>query len=113
MIKLNRDFKMRKLGILFAAYLTIGTNHNLMLGNGNSLGLDIEQPLTHSLSLNPSVSIDNNTGFRERFANVDLDLAVTPHLTLIMGAGYDKYTLTSVEPTEDSNVHTAVKIKLW
>jgi hypothetical protein len=103
----------RLLPFLFAAYFTIGQNHNFQLGNGESYAFEIDQPLVGSLSLNPSVSLDNNTGFKDKAANVDLSWEATKVLTFTMGAGYDKYTLTGVEPTEDGNVHTAVKIKVW
>lgn len=103
----------RLLPVLFAAYFTIGQNHNFQLGNGMSYGFEIDQPLVGRLSLNPSVSMDNNDGFRDRNANVDLNWEVTKLLTFSVGAGYDKYTLTGVDPTEDSNFHTSVKVKVW
>lgn len=99
--------------ILIAAYLTIGTNHNVQLGNGRSVEFAIEQPLDEGLSLNPTWSLDHNDGFDDKAANVDLAWEATKQVTFIMGAGYDKYELTGVSPTEDTNVHTALKFKVW
>jgi Type IX secretion system membrane protein PorP/SprF len=108
-----RNNMKKLLPILFAAYVTIGQNSNFQLGNGYSYAFEVDQPLVGKLSLNPSVFMDNNTGFKDRSANVDLNWEATKVLTFMMGAGYDKYTLTGVEPTEDNNVHTAVKVKVW
>lgn len=103
----------RLLPVLFAAYFTIGQNHNLQLGNGTSYEFAIEQPLADKLSLNPSLSMCDNQGFRDRYANADLSWEATSILTFSIGAGYDKYTLNGAEPTEDGNVHTSVKIRVW
>ena len=103
----------RLMPLLFAAYLTLGQNHGFKLGNGDSLGLEINQPLTSTLSLNPSATIDNNQGFKDRAANVDLAWSPVSRITFIMGTGYDKYTLLNTDPTEDTNIHTAVRIKVW
>jgi hypothetical protein len=63
----------RLLPILFSAYLTVGSNHNFMLGNGTSLGLEVEQPVADKLSLCPYVSVDNNEGFTDRNSGLNLE----------------------------------------
>lgn len=96
------------------ASLTIGQNHNLMLGSGYSARLDIEQPWIGPLSLHPYGSVDRNEGFHDRLGGMDIDWAATPRLTFSMGTEYEKYELLAAnDPTETCDVHTSVRIKLW
>jgi len=96
------------------AFLTVGQNHNFMLGSGYSLRLDIEEPLIGPLSIHPYGSFDRNTGFHDRLGGLDLDWAINSRLTLSVGSEYDKYELIAADdPTETCDVHTAVRIKLW
>lgn len=105
---------MKKLGLLLSAFLTIGTNHNSILGNGTSVNLNIEHSLTQNISFLPSGSFDTNKGFRDRTGGLDISYRLNPRISVSIGAEYEKYELLAAnDPTETHNIHSAVTFKLW
>lgn len=105
---------MPSVGLASEAYLTVGRNHNFMLGGGYSAKLDIVQPLSRRLSACPYGSFDRNDGFHDRMGGMDLSYELSPRLTLSIGAEYEKYELLAADdPTESHDIHTAIKIKIW
>lgn len=95
------------------AWLTIGQNHNFVLGDGGSVGLDISQSLCGPVSLLPHGTFDSNSGFRDRSGGLDVSYFINPKLSFIVGAQYEKYELLGVSPTETHDIHTGIRIKLW
>ena len=96
------------------AWLTVGGNHNYMLGSGTSVNLNITQPLYGPLSLAPYGSFDTNGGFRDRSGGLDINYSLTSRVFFSVGEEYEKYELLSAnDPTETHNTHVAVHFKLW
>lgn len=105
---------MKRYSLLLSAFLTLGTNHNAILGNGTSVGLSISQSLIGPLSLNPYGFFDTNKGFRDRSGGLDISYKVNSIISVSIGANYEKYELLAADnPTETHNIHSAVTLKLW